>query len=45
MRKTGLRLLFAFAIAASLTACGGGGGGGGSANNWDELVWDQGNWS
>jgi len=49
MRKTTLRLVFAFALAVSLSACGGGGGGGGGggttgSSNWDELVWDQDNW-
>ena len=32
-----------------LVACGGGGGGGGNSppenNNWDQMVWDQDNWS
>lgn len=36
-------------IAFALSACGGGGGGGGTttpqaSNNWDQMVWDQGNW-
>ena len=43
-------------LALFLTACGGGGSGGGgngnnnnnppqtSSNNWDSLVWDEGEW-
>ena len=47
MRKTSIRLIFAFALAATLTACGGGGGGGTPPgnSNWDSLTWDTDNWS
>ena len=37
-------------VAMVLSACGGGGGGGSSgnasppSNNWDSMLWDQGNW-
>jgi len=47
------QLTAAIAIGAAivLSSCGGGGGGGGSnpaaappSNDWDSMVWDQGNW-
>jgi hypothetical protein len=49
--KSFLSLIAGFALLALLAACGGGGGGGGgnnpppaSSSNWDQLIWDQGNW-
>ena len=43
------RLLLVSWICLVLFGCGGGGGSSDSAsapsNNWDSLVWDQGNWS
>ena len=44
------RMATALAIGAALLlgSCSGGGGGGGGtptpSNNWDSMVWDQGNW-
>jgi predicted small lipoprotein YifL len=49
--KRNLRAAFVvFLGLLTLAACGGGGGGGGetppssTSSNWDQLVWDQGNW-
>jgi len=45
VRTAGVLVVLVF-----LAACGGGGGGGSSSsaeppsNNWDSMVWDQGNW-
>ncbi len=47
------RVAVALMIGATilLSSCGGGGGGGSSSsaappsNNWDSMIWDQGNWS
>ena len=49
-RRRNLRALVLAALGACLLglgACGGGGGGANAAQNqsdWDNLVWDQGNW-
>lgn len=42
---TGISILF---VLVTLAACGGGGGAGAPpppSNQWDSMVWDQGNWS
>ena len=45
MSILGIVLIIA-ALSVPLTACSGGGGGGGDNNsNWDEMKWDQNNWS
>jgi hypothetical protein len=43
------RVALALAIGAAMLLCDCGGGGGGDSgaapsNNWDSMVWDQGNW-
>ena len=44
-----LKVLLAFSLLALLGACGGGGGGAappaGGSSDWDQMVWDQDNWS
>jgi hypothetical protein len=52
MRFRNWWLLAVLVSALGLSACGGGGGGGalplpgaGGSSNWDEMKWDQDNWS
>jgi len=51
MDMTIRRIAAALVIGASIALCACGGEGGGSSsgaappsNNWDSMVWDQGNW-
>jgi hypothetical protein len=50
MTIKGVAAALTIGVAILLCSCGGGGGGGSSnsaappSNNWDSLVWDQGNW-
>lgn len=46
--KRHMRAALALGVIAALllfvAGCGGSGGNGGAGSNWDQLVWDQGNW-
>ena len=45
-RSTRLRLLTVMGLLLLLAGCGGGGGGGDeSSSDWDEMVWDQDDWT
>ena len=45
-RSTALRLLTIVSFLLLLTGCGGGGGSDDEpSSDWDEMVWDEGDWA